>query len=165
MDMRKWLVAGVGVALLAGCVTAAPKQTAPQGITFETGKSRRAVMDVIVDVGTDDGFTVGSISQKGGRIVFKPRKMLDGVLSKKTSDSTWAIQTKGSTFNRLIQFSADVSEDGVVKLKTLVMVSGLDGPVDNEKSQKLARYYEQRILRVLRTPRPKLLLHTPYPFA
>lgn len=148
--MTKWLMALIGVSLLTACATDAPTRMASEEITFETQKNRQLVMDVIVDVGTDDGFTVGSVSQKEGRIVFKPRKMLNGVLSEKISDNNWAIQTKRSTFNHLIQFSADVSYDGIVKLKTLVMISGLKGPVDAEKSERLARYYKQKILRVLR---------------
>jgi hypothetical protein len=90
-------------------------------------------------------------------ITFNPRKMLDGTLYIKITGNDSALQTKRSTFNHLIQFSARVSRDGVVELKTLVMISGLDGPVDAEKSERLARHYEKRIMKVLRTQPPQLL--------
>lgn len=156
--MKNTILALIGLSIVMACAAGKQTQVNSHGIVFETGKSRRVVMDAIVQVGTEDGYTVDSVSQKDGLIVFKPRKMLDGILSQKISDKNWDIQTKRSTFNHLIRFSAAVSQKGVVELKTLVMVSGLDGPVDSDKSEKLARYYEREIMRVLRTPRPKLLM-------
>ncbi len=156
--MGKMVLALIGVSLFVACAAGNRTQTGAQGIVFETGKNRRAVMDAIVEVAIDDGYTVHSISDADGRIIFDPRKMLDGTLSMKITGNDSALQTKRSTFNHLIQFSAHVSRDGVVELKTLVMVSGLNSPVDADKSEKLARYYEKRIMKVLRTTPPKLLM-------
>jgi hypothetical protein len=156
--MAKMALALIGLCGFVACATGPQTQMKPDGIVFETGKSRRAVMDAIVEVAIDDGYTVASISDTDGTISFDPRKMLDGTLSQKITGNDSALQTKKSTFNHLIQFSACVSKEGVVRLKTLVMISGLNGPVDSDKSEKLARYYEKRILRELRTRRPKLLM-------
>ena len=155
--MSKILFALIGLSVLVACAAGTQTEMGPQGIVFETGKSRKAVMDAIVQVATDDGFTIGSVKQADGMIICKPRKMLDGVLSQKIEGGNWNMQTKSSTFNHLIQFSAAVSTQGVVELKTLVMVSRINGPVDSNKSEKLARYYEKRIMKVLRTPPAKLL--------
>lgn len=156
--MRKMLFTLVWLSVFVACATGNRTQTGPQGFAFETGKSRKAVMGAIVQVATDDGFTVNAMNHSDGRITFKTREMLDGVLSQKTEGQNWDVQTKRSTFNHLIQFSADVSPQGVVKLKTLVMVSGINGPVDTEKSEKLARYYEKRIIQALRRRPPRLVL-------
>jgi hypothetical protein len=156
--MGKMLLALIGLCGLVACATVSQTQMKPEGIVFETGKSRRAVMDAIVEVAIDDGYTVASISDTEGTITFDPRKMLDGTLNKKTTGNDWNIQTRGSTFNRLIQFSARVSKHGVVQLKTLVMVSGLNGPVDSDRSEKLARYYEKKIIQELRRRPPKLVM-------
>jgi len=37
-----------------------------------------------------------------------------------------------------------------VKLKTLVMATGAAHSIDNDKSEKLARYYEKKIKKALR---------------
>jgi len=155
--MRKMLFAMICLSFFVACATGTQTQSGPQGINFETGRIRKTVMAVIVQVATDDGFTIGSVNQADGMITCKPRKMLDGVLSQKIEGGNWDIQTKHSTFNHLIQFSAAVTRGGVVELKTLVMISGVDSPVDRNKSEKLARYYEKKIMKILRTPRPKLL--------
>ena len=128
------------MSVFIACAAGNRTQTGPQGIVFETGKSREAVIKAIVQVATDDGITIGAVNHADGRVTFKAREMLDGVLSQKTEGRNWDVQTKRSIFNHLIQFSADVSPQGVVKLKTLVMVSGINGPVDTDKSEKLARY-------------------------
>jgi hypothetical protein len=156
--MKKILLALIGLSFFMACAAGRQTQPVPQGVVFETGKRRQAVMDAIVQVGVEDGYAVGSISQEDGVIVFKPRKMLDGILSQKISGRDWNMQTKSSTLNHLIQFSAGVSQKGVVELKAFVVVSGLNGPVDSDRSEKLGRYYEQKIMRVLRTPLPKLLM-------
>ncbi len=157
--MGKLVFALIALTVCAACA-AGMKQTeeGSQGIVFETGKSRRAVMDAIVEVAIDDGYTVDSTSEADGTIIFNPRKMLDGTLSQKITGNELALQSKPSTLNHLIQFSARVSKDGVVTLKTLVMISGLDSPVDSDRSEGLARYYEKRIMKALRTPPPKLLM-------
>jgi hypothetical protein len=160
LNMGKMASVLIAVSLFAACAGGNRTQTAPQGIVFETGKSRRAVMDTIVEVAMDDGYTIDSTSDADGTIICNPRKMLDGTLSMKITGNDLALQSKRSTLNHLIQFSARVSRDGVVELKTLVMVSGLKGPVDMDRSEKLARYYEKKIMKVLRTPAPKLLMRT-----
>jgi len=114
-------------------------------------------MDAVIDVAMDDGYTIASTSDADGTIVCDPRKMLDGILTEKITGNDWGMQSTKATYNRFIQFSARVSKEGAVALKTLVMVLKLDGPVDVEKSEKLARYYEKRILKALRTRPPKLL--------
>ena len=114
-------------------------------------------MDAISEVGIEDGYTVDSVSDKEGTVIFNPRNMLDGTLSRKITGNSLAIQSKRSTLNHLIQLSARVSSDGVVQLKALVMVSGINGPVDGDKSEELARYYEKKIMQELRKRPPKPL--------
>jgi len=133
-----------------GCASGQQQQTTSEGITFETGKSRKVVMRAIINVIEDEDFKVGSSNEKQGIIVCKPRKMLDGVLTEKTEGKSWSIQTKASTLNHRIQFSAHVSPDGVVKLETLVMATDSAHSIDSDKSEKLARYYEKRIKKTLR---------------
>ncbi len=132
------------------CASGQQQQTTSEGITFETGKSRKVVMRAIINVIEDEDFKVGSSNEKQGIIVCKPRKMLDGVLTEKTEGKSWSIQTKASTLNHRIQFSAHVSPDGVVKLETLVMATDSAHSIDSDKSEKLARYYEKRIKKTLR---------------
>ena len=76
--------------------------------------------------------------------------MLNGVLTEKTEGKSWSIQTKASTLNHRIQFSAKVSPDGIVKLETLVMATNAAHSLDSDKSEKLARYYEKKIKKTLR---------------
>ena len=140
-----------------GCASGQQPQTTSEGIVFETGKSRKAVMRSIINVIEDEGFKVASSNEKQGIIVCKPRKMLDGVLTEKTEGKSWSIQTKASTLNHLIQFSANVSPDGVVKLETLVMATGATHSIDSDKSEKLARYYEKKIKKALSRRTPRLI--------
>ncbi len=140
-----------------GCASGQKPQPTSEGIVFETGKSRKVVMHAIINVIEDDGFSVGSSNEKQGLIVCKPRKMLNGVLMEKTEGSSWRIQSKASTFNRRIQFSANVSPDGIVKLEALVMESGSTHSIDSDKSEKLARYYEKKIKKALRRGTPRLI--------
>ena len=107
-------------------------------------------MRAIINMIEDEGFSVGSSNEKQGIIVCKPRKMLDGVLTEKTEGKSWSIQTKASTLNHRIQFSANVSPDGTVKLETLVMATNAAHSIDSDKSEKLARYYEKKIKKTLR---------------
>jgi len=155
--MGKMVLALIGLCVFLACATGPQTDMETEEIVFETGSSRRSVMDAIVEVAVDDGYTVESVSDKDGIIIFNPRKMLVGTLSKKITGNDWNIQSRGSTFNHLIQFSARVGKDGVVALKALVMVSGLNSPVDGDKSEKLARYYEKKVMRELRRRPPKSL--------
>ena len=107
-------------------------------------------MNAIIKVVDDDGFSVGSANENQGIIVCKPRKMLDGVLMEKIEGTSWNVQTKASTFNHRIQFSANVIPDGIVKLETLVMATDAAHSIDSDKSEKLARYYEKKIKETLR---------------
>ena len=147
--MKKIVFALICV-FLFGCAAGQQPQPTPKGITFETGKSRNAVMNAIIKVVDDDGFSVGSANEKQGIIVCKPRKMLDGVLTEKTEGTSWNVQSKASTLNHRIQFSANVSPDGIVKLETLVMSTGATHSIDRDKSEKLARHYEKKIKKALR---------------
>jgi len=133
-----------------GCAADQQPQSTSEGIVFETGKSRKVVMRAIINVIEDEGFSVGSANENQGIIVCKPRKMLDGVLMEKIEGTSWNVQTKASTFNHRIQFSANVSPDGIVKLETLVMATGASHSIDSDKSEKLARYYEKKIKETLR---------------
>jgi len=146
----KKIVFALTCVFLFGCAAGQQPQPTPEGITFETGKSRKAVMSAIIKVVDDDGFSVGSTNEKQGIIVCKPREMLDGVLTEKTEGKSWTIQTKASTFNHRIQLSANVSPDGIVKLETFVMVTNSAHSIDRDKSEKLARYYEKKIKKALR---------------
>ena len=140
-----------------GCATGQQPLPTSEGIVFETGKSRKVVMHAIINLIEDDGFSVGSSNEKQGIIICKPRKMLNGVLMEKIEGSSWGIQSKASTFNHLIQFSANVSPDGIVKLEALVMATGSAHSIDSDKSEKLARYYEKKIKKVLRQRIPRLI--------
>ena len=140
-----------------GCASGQQPQPTSEPTVFETGKSRKVVMHAIIKVIEDDGFSVGSSNEKQGIIVCKPRHMLNGVLAEKTEGSSWSIQSKASTRNHLIQFSANVSPDGIVKLEALVMATGSGHSIDSDKSQKLARYYEKKIKKALRRRTPRLI--------
>jgi len=107
-------------------------------------------MNAIIKVADDEGFSVGTVNQKKGIIVCKPRKMLNGVLMEKIQGGSWNVQTKSSTFNHRIQFSAHVSQDGVVRLRTLVMATDETHSVDREKSEKLTAYYQKKIMAAVR---------------
>jgi hypothetical protein len=156
--MRGICLALIGLFFLSACAAGPqPMQNVPQGITFETGKGRLKVMDAIVEVAIDDGYTVHSTSDPDGSVIFNDRKMLDGALTRRITGNNLALQTKRSTLNHLIQFSARVSKEGVVELKTLVRATGPDSAIDRDRSDRLARYYEGKIMRFLNTPRPKLL--------
>ena len=146
----KEIVLALTCVFLFGCAAGQQPQPTAEGITFETGKSRKAVMNAIIKVVDDDGFSVGSANENQGIIVCKPRKMLDGVLMEKIEGTSWNVQTKASTFNHRIQFSANVSPDGIVKLETLVMATDAAHSIDSDKSEKLARYYEKKIKETLR---------------
>jgi hypothetical protein len=145
----KKIVLALTCVFLLGCAAGQQPQLTYEGITFETGKSRKVVMHAIINVVEDEGFSVGSSNEKQGIIVCEPRKMLDGVLTEKTEGKSWNIQTKASTFNHRIQFSANVSPDGIVKLETLVMATNAAHSIDRDKSEKLARYYEKKIKKAL----------------
>lgn len=147
--MKKMVLLLMCVSLL-GCASGQRLQPAPEGIVFETAKSRKMVMRSIMHVMEDEGFKIGSSNEKQGIIVCKPRDMLNGVLREKTDGIPWNIQTRVSTLNHRILFSAKVSPSGVVKLKTIVMATTAAHSVDRDKSQKLARYYEKKIKKVLR---------------
>ena len=146
----KEIVLALACVFLFGCATGQQPQVTSEGTTFETGKSRKVVMHAIINVVEDEGFSVGSTNEKQGIIICEPRKMLDGVLTEKTEGKSWNIQTKASTFNHRIQFSANVSPDGIVKLETLVMATNAAHSIDRDKSEKLARYYEKKIKKNLR---------------
>jgi len=146
----KEIVLALTCVFLFGCAAGQQRQPTSEGITFETGKSRKVVMNAIKKVVDNDGFSVGSANEHQGILVCNPRKMLDGVLTEKTEGKSWNMQTKASTLNHRIQFSANVSPDGIVKLKTLVMATGAAHSIDNDKSEKLARYYEKKIKKALR---------------
>ncbi len=135
---------------LFGCAAGQQPEPVFEGVHFETGKSGKAVMNAIIKVADGDGFKVGSVKEKQGIIVFKPREMLNGVLMEKIQGTSWNVKTMASTFNHRIQFSANVSPDGVVKLKTLVMATNAPDSMDRDKSEKLTRYYEKKILETLR---------------
>jgi len=149
LKMKKMVWALTCVFFL-GCASGQQSQPTDRGIIFETGKSRKIVMHAIVKVMEDEGYDVGSSNENKGTVVCKPRKMLDGVLKEKAEGKPWNIQTKASTLNHRIEFSARVSPVGVVKLKALVMGTGAAHSVDGDKSEKLARYYEKKIKEALR---------------
>lgn len=146
----KEIVLALTCVFLFGCAAGQQTQPTSEGITFETGKSRKVVMNAIKKVVDNDGFSVGSANEHQGIIVCNPRKMLNGVLTEKIEGTSWNIQSKASTFNHRIQFSANVSPDGIVKLETLVMATNAAHSIDSDKSKKLARYYEKKIKEALR---------------
>jgi hypothetical protein len=128
-----------------GCATYPQTRVTSEGIRFETGTTRRAVMDVISDVTEDEGFTIEKIDESQGVIICKPRKMLNGILWEKTEGKQWNIQSKAAAYNHEIRFSATVSREGIVELRAIVITSGLDKSIDTKASEKLARYYERKI--------------------
>ena len=70
-----------------------------EGVAFETGKAKRVVMNIIMDIVIDDGFDVDPIMDDTGNIVCKPRVMLRGVLQEKTEGKKWSMTSKRSTMN------------------------------------------------------------------
>ena len=150
----KKIVFALTCALLFGCAAAQQPEADYEGIVFNTGKSRKAVMDAIIKVVHDDGFTVGAVNENHGTILCKPRPMLNGVLMEKIEGKKWNLQTKTSTFNHQIRFSATVGINGAVNLKTLVSENREMPTIDCFKSNGLARYYERKILETLRLPMP-----------
>jgi hypothetical protein len=120
-----------------------------EGVTFETGKVKGAVMNVIMDIVMDDGFDVDPITDETGNIVCKPRVMLSGILQEKTDGKKWSMPSKRATLNCRILLSAHVSEKGVAQLKAVVMEPGFGKSIDREKSEKLAEYYERMIKKKL----------------
>ncbi|MCG6881975.1 MAG: hypothetical protein LJE96_22875 [Deltaproteobacteria bacterium] len=142
---------------LVGCASGQQPQPTFEGITFETDKSRKIVMHAIIEVVRNEGFEVAYANEKKGVVVCKPREMLDGVLREKTEGTPWNLQFHSETLNSRIQFSANVNPDGVVTLKTLVMVTDAPDSFESHKSEKLARYYENRIKEALRRVVPRLI--------
>jgi len=140
-----------------GCAPGQQSQPVSPDIVFETGKSREIVMHAIIRVVRNDGFEVAYSNEKKGIVVCKPREMLDGVLKEEIQGSPWNVQFNSSTFNHRIQFSAKVNPDGVVKLKTLVMATDAPDSLDSRKSEKLARYYENKIKEALQRVVPRLI--------
>jgi len=143
--MRKilfWLIC----LFLFACATDKHTGMTPRGITFETGVSRKVAMNTITDVIMDDGFTIKRMNEKDGTIICKPRVMLYGVLRAKTDKHPPVLQRKLDTYNNEIKFSAEVNREGIVTLKTVVGVPGFGKPFDLDMSEKLARYYEKRII-------------------
>ena len=140
-----------------GCASGQQPQPTFESITFETGKSRKIVMQAIIEVVEGDGYKVAYANEKEGVIRCKPREMLNGVLKEKTSGTPWKLQFQSETLNSQIRFSANVNPDGVVKLKTLVMATSSPDSLYPQKSEKLARYYEDRIREALRRVVPRLI--------
>ncbi len=140
-----------------GCASGQKPQTNHEGITFETGKSRKIVVQAIIEVVESDGYKVAYANEKEGVIRCKTRAMINGVLTAKTDGTPWKLQFQSQTLNSQIHFSASVNPDGVVKLKTLVMATDSPDSLYPQKSQKLARYYEDKIKEALRKVVPRLI--------
>ena len=142
---------------LVGCASGQQPPPAYEGITFETGKSRKIVMHAILEVVRNDGYAVAYADEGKGVIACKPREMLDGVLREKTEGTQWKLQFHSETLNSQIRFSANVSPNGVVNLKTLVMVTDAADSFERDKSEKLSRYYENRIKEALHRVVPRVI--------
>jgi len=153
----KRIVLLITCVFLVGCASGRQPQTTYEGITFETGRSRKIVMHAIIEVVRNEGFEVAYANERKGVVVCKPREMLDGVLREKTEGTPWKLQFHSETLNSRIQFSANVNPDGVVRLKTLVMVTDAADSFESQKSEKLARYYENKIKEALRRVVPRLI--------
>ena len=156
MKMKKIVSLLTGV-FLFGCASGQQPQPTSEGITFETGKSREIVVQAIIEVVESDGYKVAYANEKEGAIRCKTRAMINGVLKAKTDGTPWKLQFQSQTLNSQIHFSANVSPDGVVKLKTLVMATNSPDSLYPEKSEKLARYYENKIKEALRRVVPRLI--------
>ncbi|MCF8128173.1 MAG: hypothetical protein K9N10_06640 [Deltaproteobacteria bacterium] len=142
---------------LFGCASGQQPQPTSESITFETGKSRKIVMQTIIEVVNGDGYKVAYANENEGIIRCKPREMLNGVLKEKTNGTPWKLQFQSETLNSQIRFSANVNPDGIVKLKTLVMATNSPDSLYPQKSEKLARYYENKIKEALRRVVPRLI--------
>jgi hypothetical protein len=156
LKMKK-IVFLMACVILVGCASGQQPKTDYEGITFETGKSRKMVMHAIIEVARNDGYKVAYTNEKKGVVVCKPREMLDGVLRERTQGKQWKLQFHSETLNSQIHFSAKVSPDGVVKLKTLVFVTAAADSFESQKSEALARYYENRIKETLRRVVPRVI--------
>lgn len=115
----------------------------PEVIRFETGALRGEVMAALSDVTEEEGFTLDEFNESEGLVSCKPRQMLRGILWEKTSQREWRIQSKAATQSYRVQFSAEVSPEGVVGLNVLVFRAG--NVLDEDASRSLARYYEGQI--------------------
>ena len=142
---------------LVGCASGQQPLPDYEGITFETGKNRKIVMHAIMEVAGNDGYKVAYVNEEKGTLVCKPRQMLDGVLRERTQGKQWKLQFHSETLNSQIRFSAKVSPDGVVKLKTLVFVTAAADSFERNKSEKLARYYENKIKEALSRVVPRVI--------
>jgi hypothetical protein len=153
----KKIVFLVTCVFLFGCASGQKPQTLNEEITFQTGKTRKIVMHAIIDVVRNDGYEIAYANEKKGEIRCKPREMLNGVLKEKTQGTQWNLQFHSYTLNSRILFSAHVTPDGVVRLKTLVMATKSPDSLYSQKSQKLARYYENKIKEALGKVVPRLI--------
>jgi len=129
-----------------GCATSQEIKVATEGITFETGMSKDTVMDAIIKVTNDEGFAIATISEKYGIITCQPKTMPTGEMLKKTGNSAWGWTSKVPAWVHEVQFSANVSKTGVVRLKVVV---GMNTPehktVDSYRSAKLVEYFKKKI--------------------
>lgn len=153
----------LGLFLLLGllsCTTMEQRQQATEGITFETNKSRENVIGVIVQVLSEEGFTIDTINEKYGLVNAKPQIMLTGELMKKVGEPGAGFVGTNTHLNHTIEFAATISEQGTVRLKALaydieeenffdVILQNRNAPrsrsVDVSRSLKLNDYYAKRI--------------------
>lgn len=116
--MKKLVIFLLAV-LLVSCATPQQREQATQGVTFETGKSREAVMDATIQLLTEEGFSIDTINEKYGIVNTKPQIILTGELMKKLGEPGSGFVATNTHLNHTIEFSATISKEGSVHLKSL----------------------------------------------
>lgn len=112
------IVVFVLLLVIFGCATPQQHRQATEGVTFETGKDRAAVIESIVQVLTNEGFVIDNINEKYGLVNCKPNTILTGELMKKLGEPGGGWISTNAHLTHTIEFSATVSSQGQVRLKT-----------------------------------------------
>lgn len=129
--------------LLMGCATPAQQLKATEGLSFETGKPREIVMDVLVNLFTAEGCVVDNIIEKYGLISCKPYKILTGQLMKKLGEPGSSLILDNSLIH-MIDLSANVTQNGEVRLKAMAfnvqdenMFTMMANPNNSRRSERI----------------------------
>jgi len=146
--------------ILIGCASSQQIKKATEGVSFETGKDRHVVIEAIIQVLTEEGFTIENINEKYGLISCKPNTILTGELMKKVGEPGGGFVSTNQHLTHTIEFSAVVSQKGLTKLKVVasnvkdenVFSTILQSPnrrrskaIDVHRTSKLYDFYIKKI--------------------
>lgn len=159
-QMKKGMAYFLGLLLLFGCATVEQRQQATEGITFETNKPRDKAIDAIVQILTEEGYSIDTINEKYGIINCKPYKILSGELMKKLGEPGGGFVATNQHLIHYIEFSAVISEQGTIKLKATASSEEAENiftmmanpqyarrsmALDVFRTEKLQNYFAQKI--------------------